>query len=139
MFYNLSFKHRVKRQLKNFRRYCYISLCSSGVLFTLLFIFTSLLNIYYILSFIMAFAISATLNFTLNKIYTFNFFNPKRLAKQYYQFFIVSFSAFSVNIILLYILVEFFHSYYLVAQLTIGLVGSPILFIIHRRFVFSHK
>jgi len=139
MFYNLSFKHRIKRQLKNFRRYCYISLCSSGVLFILLFIFTSLFNIYYILSFTMAFTMSTTLNFILNKIYIFNFFNPKRLTKQYYQFFIVGFSAFSVNIILLYVLVEFFHFYYLVAQLTIGLVGLPILFIIHRRLVFSHK
>jgi len=137
-FYNLSFKSRVKRQLKKFKRYCYISLCSSSVLFILLFIFTSILKIYYLFSFIMAFILSTTLNFTLNKIYIFNFFNPKRLTRQYYEFFIIGFSVFFVNVALLYIFVEFFHFYYLLAQLTIGLIGLPILFLIHKKVVFSY-
>jgi len=137
-FYRLSLKDRVKRQIDKFKRYCYTSFISASLMFLLLFIFTSTLHIYYLISFVMAFVVSLTLSFVLNKLYTFNSFNPTKITKQYSYFFIVSIVAFIGNFLALYVLVGIVGLWYLLAQLIIGLVGLPILFLSHKRYVFAH-
>jgi len=137
--YNLSLKERLKKQIKQFKKYCYISVASGVLMFTLLFLFTSLLNIYYLLSLTMAYTITVTGNFILNKIFIFNRFHPESLSKQYSQFFIVSFSGFIGNFIALYVLVSYFKWGYLFAQLLISAVGLPLLFFCYRNLVFSFR
>ncbi len=137
--YKISFKDRIKRNLKKFKKYCYISLLSGSLLLVFLFTFTSLLRIYYLLSFIFASIISITLNFLLNRIYNFNNFNPKRLPKLYSEFLVISVASFSLNAILLYILVSIFKIFYLLAQFLIGILGLPILFLVHKKIVFNHR
>jgi putative flippase GtrA len=137
-FYKITLKQKIKKQIRQFRIYCYTSLMSAVFMFIFLFIFTSLFHIFYLFSLFVVYGITVSVSFVLNKLYVFNLFNPKKLSKQYYHFFIISGLAFIGNFLALYILVEFVDLYYLFAQLCIGLVGLPILFISHKRFVFSH-
>lgn len=137
--YRLRLKGRIKRQIKQFRIYCYTSFISAGLMFFLLFFFTSLLHIYYLLSLIMVYVVTITTSFILNKMYVFKLFNPTKLTKQYHHFFVISIVSFVVNFFALYILVKFIGMWYLLAQLLIGLIGLPILFLSHKKFVFSYS
>ncbi len=136
--YRLSFKERIKRRAKQLKRYCYVSSISAAVTFILLFIFVSLLNFYYITAFVIAYLASATLSFFLNKILIFNIFNPKSLQKQYYQFFMVNVLFFLANLVLLYVFVEFFGLWYLLAQVLISLIIVLARFLSYKNYVFNH-
>lgn len=137
--YKLSLRKRLGRQFEQFKKYCYTSIFSSLLVFVLFFVSTSILHIYYLLSFVVVYIIGVSFSFVINKFYIFNLFTPKRLSKLYFQFFIIDFFAFIGNLMLLYILVDFFNIWYLLAQLFIILVGSPILFMGYKNLVFSHK
>jgi|SRR3989344_460625 len=138
-FYKRNLQYRIKMNLKVFKIYTYTSILGAIIMFLTLFILTSAFRIYYILSFIIAFIISLTVNFILNRVYTFRKFNPKKLSRQYFEFFLVSISAFLANLISLYILVELFHIFYLLSQLIISLIGLPMLYLVNKKLVFSHK
>jgi len=137
-FYEPSLRRAMKRQISHFKNYCYVSFANGALMFLLLFVFTSIFQIFYIFSLIIASLITMTSSFILNKIYIFNKFSAKELSKQYYHFFIVGFSAFFVNLISLYLLVRIFGLHYLLAQLLIVVVSLPLLFFSHKKFVFKH-
>jgi len=137
--YKISIKERIERHFENFKKYCIINLISGFKMLLLLFILTSIFNVFYLLSFLLSSLFSITLDFVLNKKYTFNKFNPKTIYKQYSDFFIVSFSSFIINFILLFIFVEYLHLWYLLSQLLISFILAPLRFLIHQKRTFSHK
>ncbi len=137
--YNLSLKQRAKRHIYSFRKYCYIMGIGAAILFSLLFVFTSLFKVHYLLSLFFAYIVSISLNFFLSKKVIFNNFSPKRAHKQYYEFFIVSMGGFFGNLIFLFILVDLVGLWYLLAELIIGFFGLPLMFLTHKKIVFSHK
>jgi putative flippase GtrA len=136
--YRLTFRQRVKRKIEQFKMYCYTSFASAALMFLLLYVFTSLLGIHYLLSLVMVYVISITTSFILNKVYVFRLFNPTSLTKQYRHFFIIGIASFLANFIFLFILVDLVGLWYLLAQLIIASIGLPILFLSHEKFVFSH-
>lgn len=136
--YKPSMKDNIKWHFKHFRIYCFTSFIDAILMFGLLFILTTIFKIHYILSFTITYIIITTNSFILNKLFVFKFFNPKKLHKQYSQFFIVSVTAFILNFIALYFLVEFLGVWYLLAQLIIATVGLPPLYLSHRIMVFNH-
>jgi len=137
--YNLTLKQKVSRQIDSFKRFCYITTVCAVILYSLLFILTSLFNIYYLFSFVIAYAISITLAFILDKKFVFSSFSPKTIRRQYKEFIYVYLISFIVNIIALYVLVEYAGIWYLLSQLIIGITLTPLLFLLVKLFVFSHK
>ncbi len=137
--YNLCFKKRAKKHFKELKKCVYIALINGSFMFLLLFILTSLINFNYIFSFVISFLSMTVLSFSLNRAYIFNNFNPKKLHRQYYEFFLVSLGAFTVNLILLYIFVDIIGIYYLLSQLFIAMFGFPILFTFYKKKVFNHR
>ncbi len=136
--YNYNLTERFKRRFKQLRLYCITSVASGALMFLLLFIFTSLIGYHYLISLTISFILTTTASFVFNKIFVFKTFNPKKLTQQYYEFFIVSISVYVVNFIFLFILVDLFNMWYLLAQFLISIVGLPILYMVHRKLVFSH-
>lgn len=139
--YKLTLNQRVnlyKRQFQQFKRYCFIALFSGVIMLMALFIFTSYLSFFYLVSFVFSYILMTLVSFVLNKKYVFKIFNPKSLSKQYKEFFIVGVVAFVLNFIALYILVDVYHIYYLLGQIIIWIIGAPWLFITHKLLVFSH-
>ncbi len=135
--YKRSIKARAKQQLEQFKSYLKISLICAGILFILLFLFTSVLRIHYLISFLISFAIAGSFNFFLNRYRTFRGFNPIKLTKLYYKFFVVSSSSFLLNILFLFLLVNFFNIWYLLAQFYIALIGLPIMYFVHKKWTFD--
>lgn len=102
-----------------------------GVLNTLinllvLYILTEFFGVYYLVSAIFAFIVAVTNSFILNKIWTFEEKIKHKVYSRYFKFIIISLIALIFNLALLYLLVEYFKIWYMLAQL-IGVVLNLII------------
>ena len=136
--YKPTIKQTLNWHFKHFKIYCYTSVIGAVLMFSLLYISTSVLKIHYMLSFTIVYAIVATTSFILSKFLVFRFFSPKRFHKQYCQFFAISLVFYILNLISLFIIVNFFGVWYLLAQFIISVIGLPVVYLIHRKIVFEH-
>ena len=137
-YYKPSLKQSVKWYFKHFKVYCYTSFIGGTLMFSLLYIFTSVFKIHYLFSLTLVYIIITINAFLLNRFFVFKLFNPKKIHKQYSQFFIVSLIFYLLNSFFLYVLVEIFGFWYLLAQLIIGVIGFPVTYLTHKHIVFSH-
>ncbi|NVN96689.1 glycosyltransferase family 2 protein [Candidatus Nomurabacteria bacterium] len=111
-----------KRVIYEFIKFSCVGLIGTFVNISVLYLFTDLYNIYYILSAIIAFIVAVTINYILNKLWTFNEKLSYYLVSKYFNFFAVSLMALSVNLIFLYVFTEYFKIYYIFSQvIAIGL------------------
>lgn len=126
-----------------FRKFAAVGLIGSIINIIILYILTDFLNIYYIVSAVCAFVISMTHNFILNKIWTFKEKfghigkNTKKTIKQYGKYFVASISVLCVNLIFLYIFVEYIGLHYLLAQIIAIILVAILNFAINRKFTFG--
>jgi len=83
----------------------------------LLYIFTEIFNFYYIISEIIAFTVSVINNYLLNKIWTFKEELKQEIVQKYAKYFVISVISLIVNLTILFILVEHFDYWYILAEL----------------------
>ena len=116
-----------------------ISGCTGAfVNLTTLFILTEFANIYYMASAIIAFLVSLTVSFNLQKRWTFQN-NDKKIFKQVVIYFIVTSSNLLINMALLYFLVEKLDIWYMLAQVVIYGSLSIFSFIMYKFLVFRKE
>lgn len=89
-----------------------------GTFFNLaiLFLFTDIFNVYYIISEIFAFYISVLNNYFLNKVWTFKEDIRDMVVIKHTKYVVVNLIALLVNLSILYTLVEFFNFWYILAE-----------------------
>lgn len=119
----------------------YIIAGGTGAFVNLLsmYIFTSIIGIWYITSAILAFILSLLITFFIQKIWTFrdSIFEVAHARRQAILYTISSTSFLVLNTALLYILVDFFGLWYLFAQfLSLGVVACA-SFLFNKSFTFS--
>jgi len=119
--------------LAQFIKFSIVGGVGTVVNLAVLYSFTELLNIHYIISAFFAFVVAVTINFILNKIWTFNENIKEKAIKKYTQFFIISILALVVNLFFLYIFVEYFDMWYMFAQLLAILISLIINFFGNKR------
>ncbi|MEI8364249.1 MAG: GtrA family protein [archaeon] len=120
----------------------YVSLGFFGEIvdFLLLFILTSFLNVYYLLSTIIAYVAGMFVNFNLHKNYTFKY-NTTNLWKNLFSFFkytMISITGLVVTVILMGVFVEFIGMHYLLAKLVAGMIAFSINYYGHS-YILSHQ
>jgi dolichol-phosphate mannosyltransferase len=113
----------------------------AGIIFAIfnvavLYLFTELFGIYYILSSIIAFFLGSTGNFLLNKKWTFKEKMHHDLLSKYIKAMSVNISAVIITIALLFILTEFLNIYYLISQTIAMVVAFFANFIGNKKIVF---
>jgi len=105
-----------------------------------LYVFTEFLGIWYLYSSILAFLVAITFSFTLQKFWTFRDHNISKINLQAPQFLIVSVvNNVLINSLLLYIFVELFGLWYILAQIIAGLIVAIISYYIFSKFIFKPK
>ena len=126
----LPYKREVAKQ---FFKFAFVGFVGTIMNIAILYTLTEYFGIYYIISALFAFIVSATSNFMLNKVWTFRENVSYKIIKKYVSFFIVSISALSFNILFLYIFTEYFRIYYILSQilaigisLSINFIGNKI-------------
>ena len=92
------------------------------VLFSLLYLLTDILGLWYIYSTIISFVIALIINFILQKFWTFRDNDLRKVKKQLAMFIFIGGINFVLNPFLLYILVERFYMWYILGEAIV--VGS---------------
>jgi putative flippase GtrA len=105
--------------LDQFIKFCFVG--GMGTLLNLFILYTSVefLNLWYIYGAAIAFVVVITFNFTLNKFWTFK--DKKKesnvVVGQYGKYVVIGGVGMGINIFSLFILVEFFHIWYLMGEI----------------------
>jgi len=127
IYYNLisiPLVYKYKTKLK------YISLTFFGEIvdFLFLFILTSFLNVYYLLSTIIAYVAGMFVNFNLHKNYTFKYNTPNfwKNLFSFLKYTMISITGLVVTVILMGVFVEFIGMHYLLARLIAGMIAFSI-------------
>lgn len=105
----------------------------------LLYVFTDLLGIYYLLSSIFSFVFAVMLGFTLQKFWTFKGSHVEGTRRQAVAYLSVAISNAFLNTILLYLLVEYAGIHYLLAQFINSAMLAIGSFIIYKKIIFLPK
>lgn len=103
-----------------------------------LYIFTEFFHIYYIFSAILSFIIAAIFNFSLNKLINFKD-KSNQIFKQFFIFFITAAIGILFNILILYLLVEFFHLWYIYSKMIACLIVLLWNYNINKRITFRYR
>jgi len=115
---------------------------ASGILVNLglLFFLTEFFGLWYFLSYALAISASITSNFILNKLWTFReSTNSQKTIVMYVKFAIVSLLGMAIQLGSVYVLVESFSVYYMMAALISIAMAGAINFVINRRWTFGVK
>ncbi len=104
---------------------------------SILFILTDIFNVFYLISEIIAFIISASQNYVLNKIWTFKEKLKNSVIKKYFKYLLISMISLLFNISVLYMLVEFFGFWYIYAEIVAIIFSSLINFLGNKIWTFK--
>jgi putative flippase GtrA len=132
------FKKSILKSLKLLIIYVFLSGIAALIELSLLYFFTSVLNIYYIISVIPSYLIGGSIQFILIKY--FNFKNKsKKIIKQASIYLLVIAGGFLLTLCFMYIFVEFFNIWYLFARIITIIIVLVYSFNMHKYFTFRHK
>lgn len=104
----------------------------------MLYFFHHILNIYYLLSAIIAFIIAFFVSFILHKFWTFKSHN-EATHKQISMYLLSSLFGLFLNTLFMYVFVDLIHLGVIVSQIIVGLIVAIISFTISSRYVFKYK
>lgn len=105
-----------KNVMGEFFKFGVVGIVGMFVNLAILYYFTEYFGIWYMVSAVFAFLFAMTLNFLLNKIWTFKESFRLSVGKKYLQFSLISVVALVVNLVFLYLFTEVFGIYYLISQ-----------------------
>lgn len=105
----------------------------------LLYVFTSLMGIWYLMSAVFAFIIAFVVSFLLQKFWTFTDGSTEKWKSQAMVYLIVTSTNLGLNTLLMYVAVDVFGVHYMLSQFIIsGLIACESYFV-YQIFVFKKK
>ncbi len=109
---------------------------AAGVEFSLLYVLTQYVGFHYLVSSSVAFCVAVVVGFTLQKFWTFENKSLDRLHRQAVLYFSLGVINLGINAVLMYLLVENFHLWYMLAQvLACGMLACN-NFLMYNLFIF---
>jgi len=127
--------NKVRRQ---FFTYIIIGGFAAFIDFALLFFLTSIMGVYYILSTTIAYPVGALTHFFLNKYLNFKI-HDRNLIHQLLIYVIINIFGLGLTLGIMYIFVEFFNLWYLLAKVIAILIVVFYSFNMHKSFTFKEK
>lgn len=106
-------------------KFCIVGGFGTFVTLGTLYFFTDICQIYYLYSNILSISISILSNFILNDLWTFKNNKDKPVQKRLPSFILISISGMIINTIVLYILTDIIHLYYLLSSFVGVLIVFP--------------
>lgn len=102
-----------------------------------LYILTEFVGMWYILSVTLAFLIAFGVSFTLQKFWTFNNDNVSAISRQLSLFLLTALVSLTINIAGVYLLVEYFKIWYMLAQFTVLVSVALTSFLVYKFVIFK--
>jgi len=125
--------------IKQLIKFAFVGAIGTIVNLTILYILTEFFLVYYIISEIFAFIVATINNYILNKFWTFKEKLHEKLIKKYVKYVAISLIALILNICILFILVEYFYLWYILAALLAIFGAFMINFMGNRIWTFNNK
>lgn len=132
----LRFKIPAKIQSSQFFRFFFVGGFCASLNIVILYVFTGLLNLHYLISIVIQTIIVNTIGFLLNRRFTFKKSNKKfwkELAKYHY----VMLLSFLMVSILMYLFVDVLQIWYLLAFVIVTIIMIVFNFISHKKWTFK--
>ena len=128
--------------IKKFTKHLIVRYMISGsmaavVNLILFFVLHHIYRVYYITSSIAAFVVSFLISLILQKLWTFQDRSFYKFHHQLGKYLLTSLFGLAVDVLVLYICVEYFGFYALVGQVVAGLLTACCTFFLSRNFVFK--
>jgi len=105
--------------------------------YLILYALTDVIGVWYIDSAVIASAVNFGSNFVLQKFWTFGNKRTEKIHREAGEYAVMMVSLFVANLLLLYILVEYVHLWYLAAQVIITTLLTVISYLVSRRIFTS--
>ncbi|MFX0069763.1 MAG: GtrA family protein [Candidatus Hermodarchaeota archaeon] len=125
-----------KSFLKQLIQFAIVGAIGTLVNLSILYLLTEFLNVYYIVSEIIAFFVSVLNNYILNKVWTFKEKIQQVLFKKYIKYTLICLLSLIVNLSVLYLLVENFNFWYVFAEIVAIFISFIINFIGNKFWTF---
>lgn len=128
----------IKRLTKHLLvRYFISGSISATVNLALFFVLHHVYQVYYITSSIIAFIVAFLISLVLQKFWTFKDRSMDNIHRQIGKYLLTSLVGLLIDIIVLYVCVEYFRFYALIGQIVAGLLTACCTFFLSRHFVFK--
>lgn len=125
--------------IKEFIKFGIVGAIGTFVNLSILYFLTEIVNIYYIISEIIAFSASVINNYILNKKWTFNEKLKENIGRKYFKYVITCLLSLFVNLFILFILVEFYDFWYIFAEI-VAIGGAFLInFVGNKLWTFNNK
>lgn len=126
-----------KNSIKIFIKYVISGSSAAATDLLLLYILVDLFGFWYLSSSVVAYAMSFSISFVLQKFWTFSDYERYKLRKQIVQFFLVNTICLVLNSYGMFFLVSKLGVAYLAAQLTLGVLFAAFSFTINKFIIFN--
>jgi len=120
-------------------RFCVAGAAGVIACYTALYGLTEYLGVWYVASAVIGFILNTGLNFTLQKFWTFQNKETHMVGRQLVLYATMTVSFLIGNTVLLYLMVEYLHMWYIGAQVILTVVVSTLSFIISGRIFKSSQ
>lgn len=104
---------------------------------SVLWFLTDILDLWYLISGVVAFLVAFVVSFLMQKYWTFKNRSVDKIKTQTGTYFFIAVFNLGLNTFMLYLFVEIFHVHYLLAQLVIGAVVAVWSYFAYSHFVFK--
>ena len=104
-----------------------------------LYTFTDIIGIYYLISTVLAFLISFSVSFTLQKFWTFQDNSRDHLHIQLPLYLGMQLTNITLNAGLMFVFVEYLHVWYLYSQGVISLTLAAAIFFLNKKYIFKKR
>lgn len=101
--------------------------------YLILYFLTDIIGVWYMVSAVIASFFNYGSNFILQKFWAFENKNTKTIKDQAFKYTVMVVSLFVANLLILYIFVDYFHFWYLSAQIVATIIVTIISYLISRR------
>jgi len=106
---------------------------------SLLYFFTDILKIWYLLSSVIAYATAITINFFMQKFWAFGGDHQKKISRQFVLFFSINLINLFLNTDGLYLLVDKIKLFYITAQILMAVILALISFTFYKFLIFKKQ
>jgi len=122
---------------KKFIRFAISGGVATSVDIALLYALTEWGGIWYLISSVFSFLVGSITHFSISRRWVFDQTN-KTFWRQYQSFFVIHLGGLAINLMALYILVEYFNIYYILAKIITVVCGVSWTFWANKKFTFKY-
>ena len=127
------------QKYRQFLRFVLAGVFAFAINLVALYFFTDIVGIYYLISTILAFLISFSVSFTLQKFWTFQDNSRDHLHIQLPLYLGMQLTNITLNAALMFVFVEYLHVWYLYSQAVISLALAAAIFFINKKYIFKKR